>query len=244
MIFDVSNCEEAIGYVFEDKMLLRQAFTYRSYAHEHTGERIEKDNERLEFFGDSVIQFIVTEFLFKNSAGDEGKLTEKRKQMVSRVPLYNSVRKLGLDKFLLVGNGQEKSLKGETEEKLVKFISSVYEALVASIYLDGGMAPAREFVKRTIIKDFLEQENKKEKKPHKLEMKSLFQEYVAKRHLGEIKYKTLSKVGPDHLPEFREAVFLNGRRLAEGKGASKKQAQTEAAGIALQKLKEQAGKRN
>lgn len=243
MIFDVSSCEEALGYTFEDKMLLRQAFTYRSYAHEHTGDRVEKDNERLEFFGDAIIQYLVTEYLYKNSSGDEGKLTEKRKQLVSRVPLYNAVRKLGLDKFLLVGNGQEKALKGD-EDKLIKFISSVYESVVASIYLDGGMTAAREFVKRTLIKDFSEREGKKQKAPKRTEIKSMFQEYVAKRHLGEIKYKTLAKVGPDHLPEFREAVYLGGKRLAEGKGSSKKLAQTEAAEIALQKLKKQAGKRN
>lgn len=244
MIFDVSGCEEIIGYDFKDKMLLRQAFTYRSYAHEHTQGYLQEDNERLEFFGDSILQFIVTEYLYKNSAGDEGKLTDNRKLMVSRVPLYNSVKKLGLDKFLLVGNGQVKTLK-EDDDKMVKFISSVYEALVASIYLDGGLTPAKEFVKRTVIKDYLESERVKAvKKPQGIDAKSLFQEYVAKRHLGDVTYKTLAKVGPDHLPEFREAVFINGRPIAEGKGTSKKLAQKQAASIALKKLKEQAGEEN
>ena len=236
MIFDMAECEEIIGYRFNNKMLLREAFTYASYIHEHQYDGIQKDNELLEFFGDAVIQFVVTEYLYKNAYGDEGKLTDKRKLIVSREPLYNSVKSLGLDKYLLLGKGQEKELKKDGK-KMIKFVSSVYESVVAAIYLDGGIKEAKKFIKNTIINDFERLEKTKNDKVLSNEMKNIFQEFVQKNHLGEIKYKTLEKIGPDHLPEFREAVYLNGKSLAEGKGKTKKQAQSSAAKIALEKLK-------
>ena len=97
MIFDLSGCEEKIGYSFADKMLLRNCFTHASYAYEHG----EKDNELLEFFGDSIIEFVVTEYLYKNASGDEGKLTKKRAELVSKDPLLSAVKKLGLSPNLL-----------------------------------------------------------------------------------------------------------------------------------------------
>ena len=90
MIFDIAEIEEKIGYVFKDKMLLRKCFTHASYAHEHGTE----DNELLEFFGDAIIEFVITEFLYNNSAGDEGKLTVKRANLVSREPLLAAIKEV------------------------------------------------------------------------------------------------------------------------------------------------------
>lgn len=237
MIFDTSLCEERIGYTFKDKMLLRQCFTHSSYAHEHG----EKDNELLEFFGDAVIQFVVTEYLYKNAYGDEGKLTQKRIDMVSKEPLLKAVYRLKITDLMLLGKGQQGSAKPDE-----KMFSSLYEAVVAGIYIDGGIVPAKKFIKNTIILDF-EKEQKKaqtkgQKKSQDKDGKSAFQEYVQKLKLGSISYETLSKKGPDHLPEFRVAALLNGKRLAEGKGASKRLAEMQAAEKALDKLKKQGGK--
>ena len=144
-IFDASECEKAIGYIFKDKMLLRKCFTHSSYAFEHGGQ----DNELLEFFGDAILEFVVTEYLYNNCLGDEGRLTFVRSQIVSKDPLLRASKKLGIDKLILLGNGQKKSVK-----ECDKLYSSVYEALVAGIYIDGGMQKARKFIKDTILKNY------------------------------------------------------------------------------------------
>ncbi len=229
MIFDITECEERIGYVFKNKMLLRQCFTHTSYAHEHQTD----DNELLEFFGDSIIEFVVTEYLYKNAYGDEGVLTKERAKIVSREPLLKIVDLLRLDDFILFGSGQENALN-----KTEKLFSSLYEALVAGIYIDGGIVQAKKFIMNTLIKAYkkgiIGGEKKKEKST--AEAKSMLQEYVQKRKLGSIAYEDLYKKGPDNRPEFRVAVTLNGTRLAEGVGSSKKQAQSKAAKKALESL--------
>ena len=227
MIFDLSGCEEKIGYSFKDKMLLRNCFTHASYAYEHG----EKDNELLEFFGDAIIEFVVTEYLYKNAGGDEGKLTKKRAELVSKEPLLRAVRKLGIEEFVLLGRGQEKS-KNQDE----KLYSSIYEALVAGIYLDGGLIDAKNFIKRTLISDFEQKESASNKPKQINDAKNRFQEFVQKAKLGSISYETLGKIGPDHSPEFRVAVLLNGMRIAEGKGGSKKSAESVAAELALKRI--------
>ncbi len=232
MIFDI-DCENKIGYTFKDKMLLRQCFTHASYAYEHGA----RDNELLEFFGDAIIEFVVTEYLFKNSAGDEGKLTQKRATLVSKEPLLKAVKKLGLNEYVLLGRGQSKN---STQDE--KFYSSIYEALVAGIYIDGGLAPAKKFIKQTIIAEFEKIQNGNKKNKQNSDSKNEYQEYVQKRKLGSVGYELLSKIGPDHMPEFRVAALLNGSRVAEGKGLSKKSAEAAAAAEALKRIKKQGGK--
>lgn len=233
MIFDIDGIEEKIGYSFKDKMLLRKCFTHSSYAFEHG----EESNEVLEFFGDAIIEFVITEYLYKNCAGDEGKLTDKRKDLVSKQPLLNAVYKMGLESFVLLGVGQARSVKKDD-----KLFSSIYESVAAGIYIDGGFAPVKKFIKETLISTFEEKEKERKQKRQGAEVKSLLQEYVQKYKLGSIGYETLYKKGPDHQPEFRVAAILNGARLAEGTGQSKRGAEAEAARSALAKLKKD-GKR-
>jgi len=236
LIFDIDGCEEKIGYRFKDKMLLRKCFTHASYANEHG----ESDNELLEFFGDSIMEFVVTEHLYKNAYGDEGKLTAKRAEIVSKDPLLRVVKKMGLHNYVLLGNGQEKS-KNQDE----KLYSSIYEALVAGIYLDGGMTAVKKFIKETIISDFESREEIKKNKSNKIigDAKTKLQEYVQKNKLGSVGYEMLWKKGPDHMPEFRAAALLNGSRIAEGEGQNKKAAEAAAAEIALKRIKKQGGKK-
>ncbi len=234
MIFDINACEEKIGYSFNDKILLRQCFTHSTYAYEHG----EKDNELLEFFGDSIIQLVVTEYLYKNSHGDEGILTRERAEMVSKKPLLDCVRRLGLDKFVLLGKGQERFHNPDD-----KLYSSIFEALVAGMYIDGGMAIVKRFIKNTLIADYEKRESQEKKtKQNNCDAKNEFQEYVQKNKLGSVSYETLWKKGPDHMPEFRVAALLNGSRVAEGTGQSKKLAQAQAALVAIKKIKKQGGK--
>jgi ribonuclease-3 len=233
-IFDVSGCEEKLGYTFKDKILLRRCFTHASYANEHG----QQDNELLEFFGDAIIQFVVTEYLYKNALGDEGKLTKERSDVVSKQPLLDSVKKLGLDDFVLLGCGLSKS-KNQDE----KLFSSIYEAVVAGIYLDGGLAAAKNFINRTIISDYGVKVASRGKQKSTNEAKTRFQEYIQKNKLGSIAYELLGRTGPDHSPEFRVAALLNGKRISEGKGGSKKTAESKAAEVALKKVKADAKKK-
>ena len=232
-IFDINAVEQKIGYVFNDKMLLRQAFTHSSYAHEHN----QKDNEVLEFFGDAIMQFVVTEYLCKNAKGDEGKLTQKRAQIVSRNPLICSVNQMGLTEYMLMGNGQKKTLRNDD-----KLISSVYEAIVAAIYIDGGLVPTKRFIKNTIIKDFEKVNKSACHQSVKAVVKSQFQEFVQANKLGDIEYRLIDKSGPDHLAEFTVYLYLNGKKLAEGKGNSKKSAEAQSAFVGLQKLEKRHNK--
>ena len=236
VIFDIDACESKIGYSFKDKMLLRKCFTHASYAYEHG----EQDNELLEFFGDAIIQMVVTEYLYKHANGDEGLLTKTRAELVSREPLLRSVKKLGLDQFVLLGRGQEKNVN--KDEKL---FSSIYEALVAGIYVDGGMNSAKKFILNTIISDFENKNNRKGKTQSKTksDSKNQLQEYVQKNKMGSIAYQMLWKKGPDHKPTFRVAMTLNGARISEGEGQSKKIAEMVAAESALKKIKKQGGKK-
>ena len=233
MIFDISEVENIIGYEFNDKNLLRTCFTHSSYANEHGAV----DNELLEFFGDSILEFIVTEHLFKNARGDEGDMTKLRAEMVSKTPLLKVVKKMGLDKFLLLGNGQVKT-KNSTD----KMYSSIYEALVAGIYLDGGIKAVKKFIEDTLIKEFKPSKTNKQLSSSGKDFKSELQEHVQKTKIGSIGYETLYKKGPDHKPEFKIAVLFNGTKIAEAKGSSKKEAEMAGAKKALQRLKKQGGK--
>ena len=228
-IFDIDGCEKKLGYSFKDKMLLRQCFTHSSYGFEHG----EKNNELLEFFGDSVLQLVVTEYLFKNAKGDEGKLTQNRALIVARDPLTEIVRKLDISQYVLLGRGQEKSDKLDQ-----KLYSSVYEAVVAGIYIDGGITAVKKFIKNTLIKNYEDclKTTCNTKKTVSTQAKNQLQEFVQKNKIGSVSYQTLSIKGPSHKPEFRVSALLNGESLAEGTGNSKKLAEASAAEKALKKL--------
>ncbi len=220
---DISLAEEIIGYSFKDKKLLVECFTHSSFTNEHKGY---KNNERLEFFGDSILGFIVTEFLFeKNSGFDEGKLTEKKQKIVSKKPLSQAIIKLGLDKLLLLGEG-EKNSKVKSEN----LAENLFEALVAGIYIDGGIDVAKKFVYDKLLscEDCIDQ---------RTDFKGAFQELVQKKRLGEIKYEQVKVDGPAHNPEFTMQLKLNGKVLATEKGSSKQKAEQKCAEIALQLLK-------
>ena len=234
MIFDINGCEQKLGYSFKDKMLLRQCFTHASYANEHGVS----DNELLEFFGDAILQFVVTDHLYKNAKGDEGDLTRIRAEIVSKAPLLKMVKKLGIDEDVLLGNGQERLLVNTD-----KMYSSLYETVVAGIYLDGGIKEAKKFIDNTLIAEYVKNPKKTAKISPNEDYKSQLQEFVQKTKIGSIGYETLHKIGPDHKPEFKIAVLLNGGKIAEAKGGSKKEAEFAGAKKALAKLKKQGGKK-
>lgn len=242
MIFVMYECEERIGYSFKDKTLLRTCFTHSSYSHEHPC----KNNELLEFFGDSILGFIVTEYLFnKYPTESEGVLTVYKQQIVSRKPLAQAIMKLGLNDYILYGEGEKKN----TPEHHEAACENLFEALVAGIYLDGGEEEAKNFIKRTLLSKF---------KPDKMSgpeggvrtvpnekpenYKGKLQEYVQKNKIGEALYKETGKTGPAHNPVFTVAVFVGGKCLGKGTGKKKTEAEQNAASVALSKLAGETGK--
>ncbi len=236
MIFVIYECEERLGYSFKDKTLLRNCFTHSSYSHEHGG----KNNERLEFFGDSILGFIVTEYLYgKFPEEEEGRLTLYKQQIVSGKPLAEAIIRLGLNDFILYGEGERKNSPEHHEAAC----ENLFEALVAGIYIDGGLEEAKSFIKKALLSRF--RPDRKiatgaEAKPSqnaKIEnYKGKLQEYVQKNKLGEIVYREKKKTGPAHDPVFTVSAEVSGKVLAVASGKKKSEAEQSAAKIALSKL--------
>ncbi len=207
------EAERAIGYVFHDKELLKTCFTHSTYRNNvaHGGA----DNERLEFLGDAVLQFLVSDFLFRTSDRDEGKLTERRKGYVSKEALTPVAEKLGLMRFLRHSN-REEDLGGREG----KIRSSLFEAVTAGIYLDGGIGEAEKFLKRNLR--YMDMENPI----------SALQTYVQEREKTTPVYRERAESG-----EFLAEVTALGQ-TGTGRGKSKQAAKEEAASELLEKLKE------
>ena len=235
MIFYMHECEEKLGYSFKDKTLLRLCFTHSSYAHEHGGV---KNNERLEYFGDSILGFITAEYLMqKFPNADEGLLTDYKQQLVSCEPLSKAVEKSGLYEFLMFGEGEKRN----SPEHHRSAMENLFEAIVAGIYIDGGLEETKKFVKRTLFsKTQLVGESKKKSlgcKP--TDYKGKLQEYIKKYKMGTLLYVEKDRQGPDHEPLFTMAVTVNDKEIAFAKGRKKSDAEKEAARIALEKLESQ-----
>lgn len=221
-----STLEEKIGYKFNSKHNVTLALTHSSYANEHRSKNI-VCNERLEFVGDSVLGFICAEYLYgKYPSKPEGELSKIRSSLVCETALDVYAKQIGLGEYLLLGHGEELA-GGRTRPSI---LSDAFEALIAAIYIDGGMDCAKEFVLPFIIEALKDNE-----KTHALnrDYKTALQE-IAQKNPGEIiSYAVVSESGPDHNKSFEVSVYLNSNLLASGKGRSKKEAEQDAAHKAL-----------
>ena len=212
---DYNWIEQRIGYEFKNKELLRQAFVHSSYAHE---ENI-RDNDRMEFFGDAILEYLVSEYIFKKYRDcDEGQLSKMRAVVVSADGLRPVVDDLRILECLLVA-GSSSNIRSLSR----KIEANLYEALLCAIYLDGGMPAARRFVIKT-LKTSMDNAARNLRQNYK----SLVQEYCQQRRWN-VDYKQLKKSGPDNTPRFTYALYINGKRVSEGSGSSIKNAQQEAA---------------
>ncbi len=212
--------EEIIGYKFKNRNLLRTALTHSSYSNEHKVE----SNERLEFLGDAVIEFIITEILYLEFRGREGDMSKMRALVVSEKPLAEAITKLGLDKYLIKGVGESKN---QTESKAIK--CDLFEAIAGAIYLDGGIEEVKKFFNlatRDIIQGL-------KLNGYVDDPKTKLQEILKQ---SKITYST-SKSGEDHKPFYKTTVFINGVKMGHGSGSSKKQAEETAASEAINNLK-------
>lgn len=226
MIFYTHECEDALGYSFKNQELLRRCFTHSSYSHEHKNCQ---SNERLEFLGDSVLGFVVANYLYEKKADDnEGKMTTEKQNLVSTKPLADAARRLKLDKFLLISDSHASNITD-------KICENLFESVVAGLYLDGGLEVAEKFIKSNLL--FLNS-SKKAISEAETDPKSKLQILLQKKYKNDFKleYAELKREGPPHKPTFTMAVVINGEIVSKGKGYSKTVAEQEAAAIALKSL--------
>ena len=217
--------ETIIGYKFKHPELLETALTHTSYANE-TRPPV-KHNERLEFLGDSVLQIVSADYLFHAYADrPEGDLTRIRASLVSEGALFQFAQEIDLGEYLRLGRGEERC-GGRTRPSVV---SDAFEALIAALYLDGGMDVARSFILPFIT----------EGKHAEADYKTRLQEIVQQNPEERLSYVVESESGPDHDKHFVVAVRFNSDRVARGEGRSKKAAEQQAAKAALTKLEQQA----
>lgn len=219
--------EEKLGYSFKDKNLLELALTHSSFANEN---KLKKNNERFEFLGDSVLGFVTAEYLFNEFKNrPEGEMTKLRAAVVCEKSLFKFAEQIDLGKYIRLGRGED-STGGRNRPSVV---SDAFEAVIAAIYIDGGMEAVKPYILR-FIKDAVKRETSFK------DNKSFLQEEIQKVKGNTLTYEEVGEEGPDHDKTFVFRVKLNGEVIGEGKGKSKKEAEQNAAGNALNKLHDEA----
>ena len=222
--------QQAIGYRFRDRGLLEHAMTHTSRANEDVSGGV-ADNESMEFLGDALLGFVIADLLFREFPEfDEGAKSKTKAALVSTASLARQAERLQLGEHLLLGRGEEKT-GGRRKQAL---LADGYEALIAAIYLDGGVEQARAFITR----EFSGQID--EVRRHGTlgqDFKSALQELLQARELPLPEYQLVGTTGPDHRKLFDVEVVVNGEPLSRATGTSKKEAEQEAARAALEKLK-------
>ncbi len=222
---DFRKLEESIGYVFKDESILRKALTHTSYAYENKIE----SNEKLEFLGDSILEFISSKFIYNNYPKlKEGEMTKVRADVVCEKSLYKIACKHNFSDFLYLGKSQKSN---ETEVRPAILADSV-EAVIAAIYFDAGLEEAEKF----IVENLKEEIKIASSHVGMKDYKTVLQEKLQIHGSVDIKYNIIKEVGPDHDKSFVAEVVCNGKKLAEGVGKNKKMAEMSAAEKALQKM--------
>ena len=205
---DINKVEESIGYKFKNKDLLINALTHTSYAHENNKE----SNEKLEFLGDSILEFVSSKYIYNKYPNlQEGEMTKVRATVVCEESLYKIAKSHGFGEFLFLGRSEVKT-GGKNRPAI---LADSVEAVIAAIYLDGGLQEADKFIIENLDKEI---------------------EKATKHGEVKIEYEIINETGPDHDKYFEAQVKCNGKILAQGKGKSKKEAHMHAAKKALENL--------
>ena len=226
----VQDLEALIGIEFKNKNLLKQALTHRSYLNEHHDCEV-GHNERLEFLGDAVLEIIVTEFLYLNfSDKPEGELTNWRASLVNSKMLFQVAKELDFEKYLLLSKGESRDKNSKARQYI---LANSVEAIIGAIYLDQGIEATKKFVFNNIIKNLDDIVRRKAY----LDPKSRFQELSQDICGITPSYKLIKEEGPDHAKKFTIGLFLEEELVSIGEGASKQEAQINAAekGIEIKK---------
>lgn len=224
----LTEVEKNLGLDFKDKNLLKTAFTHRSYLNEHPDEKL-PHNERLEFLGDAILGFVVSEHLFLTYPNHaEGDLTNFRSSLVNARSLAEVAKDLELGKYLLLSKGEE-STGGRDRQYL---LANTFEALLGAIYLDTGIEPAKKLIYKELIPKLTEIIDRKLYK----DFKSGFQEVAQEKQNITPSYKVIEETGPDHSRTFTVGVYLGEELVGQGSGKSKQAAEQKAAEEALAKF--------
>lgn len=218
--------EESIGYTFKDKSLLEKALTHKSYANEFKVE----SNEKFEFLGDSILEFISSKYLYTNFKKlKEGELSKTRATVVCEESLYEVAKKHNISNFIRIGHSEQANNGSEKSTILADSI----EAIIAAIYFDGGLGEAERFIIDN-LKDAMEIASKN---VGVKDYKTVLQEKLQENGNINLQYRIVKESGPDHQKTFVAEVILDGKILASGNGNSKKHAEMQAAKKALEGLK-------
>ena len=222
----ILELEKNIGYEFLNKKFITEALTHSSYSNEHRGEKI-KNNERLEFLGDAVLEVVVSENIFvKNKNMPEGQMTKLRAAIVCEKTLAYCARQINLGEYLLLGKGEDVS--GGRDRDSV--ISDAFEALIGAIFLDGGIEKSKEFILNNVLSQV-------DEKTIFQDNKTVLQEMVQVEAGKELVYKLIETSGPDHNKIFEIEAVLEGVVIGRGKGRSKKEAEQKAAYDSINNIK-------
>ncbi len=217
--------EQKIKYEFKNKELLKKALTHTSYAYEHSIE----SNEKLEYLGDSILEFISSEYLYENYPKlKEGEMTKIRADVVCENSLYKLAKKYDFGSFLYLGKSELAT--GGTDRPAI--LADSVEAIIAAIYLDRGLEPAKKFIIEN-LKDEIEIASKN---VGQKDFKTVLQERLQIHGDVKIEYIIINETGPDHDKTFEAEVRCNNKKLATGKGKTKKQAEMKAAEKALEEM--------
>ncbi|HXW07527.1 MAG TPA: ribonuclease III [Vicinamibacterales bacterium] len=229
---ELEPLERLIGYRFRDRGLLEHALTHRSRVHEDASGGV-FDNESMEFLGDSILGFVIADMLFRQfPEHNEGQKSKLKASLVSAASLARLGERIRLGDFLILGRGEEKT-GGRRKQAL---IADCYEALIAAIYLDGGVEPARAFVERQ-FQDFVDEARRTgAQAAFTADYKSALQEWLQSNDRGLPVYRLAAEVGPAHRRSFEVEVLVEGEPLARAEGRSKKEAAQAAARAALTRL--------
>ncbi len=218
--------QQTIAYTFRDPSLLETALTHTSYANEVYKDGL-RSYERLEFLGDSILGFVTADYLLSSFPQlHEGELTKLRAELVCEASLAETSKRLGLGDYLRLGKGEE---AGGGRQR-ISIIADVVEAVIAAIYLDGGLPAAKDFIYDYVLSDV------KLRVKLNMDYKTLLQELVQQKKHQSLSYELLGESGPDHDKQFSVRVLLNGRPVGRGEGTSKKRAEQAAAREAVQSL--------
>lgn len=231
-----TQLEQQLGYRFSRPELLERALTHASAIPElRNGEAARsdaglRDNEQLEFLGDAVLAMLASEYLLATfPAWSEGQLSKSRARLVSARSLETAARRLRLGEHLRLGRGEEKS--GGREKAAL--LADAFEAVIAAVYLDGGLEAASEVLGRVLFREALKESGERIAES---DHKSALQEFLQGRGGAPAEYRLAGQIGPDHQKTFQVEVWVNGAYMARGEGSTKKEAEQRAAQSALEHL--------
>lgn len=222
--------EQKIGYIFNDVELIRLALTHKSYAYNNNNKQLRPYNERIEFLGDAILEHIISDMLYKIKPElSEGDMTKKRAAIVCESSLSSAMRRFGGEEYIYLGKC-EKITNGRKKDAI---IADAFESIIGAIYIDAGYEITENIVLRLLeneIRTVLSGGNLN------IDYKTKLQEKLQKDGNVKIEYKTVSQDGPEHDKTFKVELYFNDKKIGEGIGKSKKQAEQQAAKYAIETL--------